>query len=157
MRRRTVVSSSISAATLTVGTKPILATVVGIPVAAIVLAAASGSPVPIVDSYAAGLVALLLLGATMCAWGMQAMAARYGYVRASLVGAPLGVVILALILSGLFGWELLLGPATTALGGTATVPPERAAIVSVGAIMLAKWLMAWLAYLPRGAVSPPRP
>jgi hypothetical protein len=136
----------------TVGAKPILATIVGIPVAAIVLAAWRGDPVPILDSYTSGLVALFILGSAMCSWGLQAMAARHGYLRATLVGLPLGVVNLALIVSGLLGWTVLTGPATAVLGGGA-VSAERAAIVSVGAVMAVKWAVAWLAYLPRSARS----
>jgi len=133
----------------TVGAKPVLATLVGLPVAAIVLAAWSGAPVPVLGSYGTGLVAIVILGSVMCAWGMQAMAARYGYLRAMLVGGPFGLLNLVLIASGLLGWELLLGPATDALGGAASVSPERAAIASVGAVMVVKWAIAWLAYLPR--------
>ena len=139
----------------TVGVRPLLATIAGIPVAVIVLAAVGGTPVPMLGSYTAGLVALFLLGSLMCSWGIQAMAARYGYARASLVGAPLGVLNLALIVSGLLGWGLLLGPATAALGGDASVSPERAAIVSVGVVMALKWAIAWLAYAP-GAAGGPR-
>lgn len=138
----------------TVGAKPVLATLIGIPVAAIVLAAWSGAQVPVLGSYSAGLVAILLLGSVMCSWGMQAMASRYGYLRASLIGAPFGILNLALIVSGLLGWELLLGPATDALGG-ATVSPEQAAIASVGVVMVVKWAIAWLAYLPRPARTAP--
>jgi hypothetical protein len=144
-------TTSTLAAPPTVGAKPVLATLVGIPVAAIVLAAWSGEPVPLLDSYPAGLVAILVLGSVMCSLGMQAMTSRYGYARASLVGAPLGILNLALILSGFLGWELLLGPATDALGGAAAVSPERAAIASVGAVMVVKWAIAWLAYIPGAA------
>lgn len=143
-----------AASTLAVGAKPLLATIVGIPVAVIVLAAWSGVPVPLVDSYGAGLIGVLVLGSVMCSWGVQAMAARYGYARALVLGAPLGVLNLALILSGLLGWEPLLGPATVALGGAATVSPERAAIVTVGAVMVVKWSLAWLAYVPRAVARP---
>jgi hypothetical protein len=137
--------------TPTVGAKPLLATLVGIPVAVIALAAARGEPVPVLGSYEAGLVALFVLGSVMCSWGMQAMAARHGYLRASLVGAPIGVVNLVLILSGLFGWTVLLGPATAALGGEEVATPAQAAIVSLVALMVVKWAIAWLAYLPRSA------
>ncbi len=146
-------TASAVAPTATVGVKPVLATIVGIPVVVIVLAAADGRPVPIVGSYSAGLVALFVLGSVMCGWGLQAMAARYGYLRATLVGGPLGVLNLALIASGLLGWAFLLGPATAALGSAETVSPERAAIVSVGAVMALKWAVAWLVYLPRGPVG----
>ncbi len=144
-------AAATSVRTPTVGAKPVLATLVGIPVAVMALAAAHAEPVPVLGSYEAGLVALFVLGSVMCSWGIQAMAARHGYLRASLVGAPIGIVNLALIVSGLFGWTLLLGPATAALGGEEVATPARAAIVSLAALMAVKWAIAWLAYLPRAA------
>jgi hypothetical protein len=136
------------------GLEPVLATLFGIPAAIIVLAAARGEPAPIVGDGAAALVALWVLGSAMCALGMRAMQLRFGQGRSNLTGSPLGLLATALILSGLFGWPLLLRPIADALGG-AEVPFVRAAIVGVGAVMALKWTIAWLSYLPRRAGSSP--
>jgi hypothetical protein len=130
--------------------KPVVATIVGIPAAAIVLAAANGASAPLVGDGAAALVALWILGSAMCALGISAMRERFGVGRANVVGMPLGLLATALVLSGLFGWPLLLGPIVDALGGPASASLVRAAIVGVGAVMVAKWTIAWLSYLPRG-------
>ena len=130
--------------------KPVAATLVGIPAAAIVLAAAKGSGVPIVGDGAAALVALWILGSAMCALGISAMRERFGVGRANLAGMPLGLLATALVLSGLFGWPLLLQPVVDALGGAESASLVRAAIVGVGAVMVVKWTIAWLSYLPRG-------
>jgi hypothetical protein len=129
--------------------KPVLATLFGIPAAAIVLAAVNGARAPLVGDGAAALLALWILGSAMCALGISAMRERFGYARANIVGMPLGLLATALVLSGLFGWSLLLQPIVDALGGPDSASLVRAAIVGVGAVMVAKWTIAWLSYLPR--------
>jgi hypothetical protein len=131
--------------------KPMLATVVGIPAAIIVLAAAGGEPAPVVGDGAGALIALWILGSAMCALGMSSMGSRFGVARANLTGSPLGLLATAFILSGLVGWPLLLRPIADALGGSDSVPLARAAIVGVGGVMVVKWMIAWLSYLPGGA------
>ena len=129
--------------------KPVIATLVGIPAAAIVLTAANGASAPLVGDGAAALVALWILGSVMCALGISAMRERFGVGRANVVGMPLGLLATALVLSGLFGWSLLLEPIVDALGGPGSASLVRAAIVGVGAVMILKWTIAWLSYLPR--------
>ena len=133
--------------------KPVLATLFGVPAAVIVLAAARGEPAPLVGEGAAALIALWVLGSAMCALGISSMRERFGLGRANLTGSPLGLLATALIFSGLFGWPLLLRPIADALGGGESVPLVRAAIVGVGGVMVVKWTIAWLAYLPRHAAS----
>jgi len=128
--------------------KPVIATLFGIPAAVIVLAAVRGEPAPVVGDGAAALIALWILGSAMCALGISSMRARFGVGRANLTGTPLGLLATALLLSGLFGWPLLLRPVADALGGAETVPLARAAIVAVGGVMALKWAIAWLSYLP---------
>jgi hypothetical protein len=83
----------------------------------------------------------------MCARGIVAMRDRYGIGRASLIGAPLGIINTALLLSAVFGWSLLLQPIANAMGSGVSL--DRAAIVAVGAVMVVKWAIAWTSYLPR--------
>ena len=131
--------------------KPVAATLFGIPAAVIVLAAANGTSAPVVGDGAAALAALWILGSAMCALGISAMRERFGYGRANIVGMPLGLLATALVLSGLFGWTLLLRPIVDALGGPESASLVRAAIVGVGAVMVIKWTIAWFSYLPRAA------
>ena len=129
--------------------KPVVATLFGIPAAAIVLAAANGASAPLVGDSAAALVALWILGSLMCALGISAMRERFGIARANVAGMPLGLLATAFVFSGLFGWPLLLRPIVDALGGPESASLVRAAIVGVGAVMIIKWTIAWLSYLPR--------
>ena len=131
--------------------RPILATLVGIPAAVIVLAAVNGTSLPIIGDGTGAVIALWLLGSVMCAFGIGSMRDRFGLARADLVGLPLGLLATALLLSGVFGWALLLQPIADAMAGPAgSVSLQRAAIVGVGVLMVAKWAVAWLSYLPRG-------
>jgi len=129
--------------------KPILATLLGIPAAIIVVTAANGSGAPLVGDGAVALVALWILGSAMCAFGISAMRERFGFTRPNLLGMPLGILATALVLSGLLGWPALLSPIADALGVQGADALPRAAIVGVGLVMLAKWMIAWFSYLPR--------
>lgn len=144
-------SSSASASRL----KPVVATLFGIPAAVIVLAAVNGASAPVVGDGVAALVALWILGSAMCALGISAMRERFGYARTNIVGMPLGILATALVLSGVFGWTLLLQPIVDALGGPDSASLVRAAIVGVGVVMVVKWTIAWLSYLPRRAAALP--
>jgi hypothetical protein len=128
---------------------PVVATIFGIPAAVIVLAALNGASLPILGSGPGVLVALWILVSLMCARGIVAMRGRFGVRRSFLVGGPLGLIAMAFILSGIFGWSLLLQPIANAMGPSVSL--DRAAIVGVGAIMVVKWAIAWTSYLPRSA------
>jgi hypothetical protein len=81
------------------------------------------------------------------------MRERFGIGRANVTSTPLGLLATALVLSGLFGWTPLLEPVVDALGGPGSASLSRAAIVGVGVVMVVKWAIAWLSYLPRGTAS----
>jgi hypothetical protein len=130
--------------------RPITATLVGIPAAAIVLAALNDSSLPIFGSGRSALIWLWFLASIMCGMGLASMGDRFGILRASALGAPFGLGALALIVSALAGWDALLKPIAEAMRGSGpAVSLDRAAIAGVGAIMVAKWAFAWLCYLPR--------
>jgi hypothetical protein len=125
---------------------PIVATLFGIPAVVIVVAALNGSSLPVIGSGVGAVVALWFVASLMCARGIMAMKARFG-LRSFLIGGPFGILATFLILSGVFGWSLLLQPIADAMGPSVSL--QRAAIVAVGAIMVVKWVIAWTSYLPR--------
>ena len=125
---------------------PVVATLFGIPAVVIVVAALNGSSLPVIGSDVGAVVALWFVASLMCARGIMAMKGRFG-LRSFLIGGPLGILATALVLSGIFGWSLLLQPIADAMGPGVSL--QRAAIVGVGAIMVVKWTIAWTSYLPR--------
>ena len=129
-----------------IGTAQLVATVFAIPAAVIVVAAVDGSDLPVIGTGVSAIVVLFVIATVMCARGIVAMQGRFG-AGAFLIGTPLGIVALALVVSGIFGWSPLLRPIADAMGPSVTL--QRAAIVGVGAIMALKWAIAWTSYLPR--------
>lgn len=140
-------SSARAASTDAARSGPIVATIIAIPAVVIVVAAINGASLPVIGAGVGAVVALWILVSLMCARGIVAMRERFGIGRASLVGAPLGIVALLLLLSGVFSWRLLLQPIADAMGPDVSL--QRAAIVGVGTIMLIKWTIAWTSYWPR--------
>jgi hypothetical protein len=136
--------------------RPLVATIVGIPAAVIVLAALDGSETPIVGSGTGAVVGLWVLGSIMCGQGLASMKDRFGLERALLIGGPFGLAALALVISAIAGWSLLLQPIADAMRGSGDpVSLDRAAIVGVGLIMVVKWTVAWLSYLPGSSAATP--
>jgi hypothetical protein len=128
---------------------PVIATLIAVPVVAIVLAALAGASLPIVGSGRGALIVLWILGSAMCSLGIGAMRSRFGVGRASAVGLPLGLGATALIFSALLGWTAALDPIARFIGSAGQADAlDRAAIVGVGGIMAVKWAVAWLSYLP---------
>jgi hypothetical protein len=139
-------ATPVSAPAPAFNTGPIVATIFGIPAAIIVVAAVNGTSLPVLGSGVGAVIGLYLVATLMCARGIASTRGRFGS-RAFIIGAPLGILATALLLSGIFGWSLLLQPFANAMGPGVSL--ERAAIVSVGAIMVVKWAVAWTSYLPR--------
>jgi hypothetical protein len=130
-----------------VSSGPIVATIFGIPAVAIVVAAVNGASLPVIGAGVWAVVALWILVSLMCARGIVAMRERFGIGRASLIGAPLGIVGSLLLISGVMNWPLLLQPIANVMGSDVSL--QRAAIAGVGTIMLIKWTIAWTSYWPR--------
>jgi hypothetical protein len=103
-----------------------------------------------VGSGRGALIGLWIPVSVMCSQGIVAMRDRFGLVRSNPVGLPLGVVATALLVSAFLGWTPLLQPIASAMAGSGQpVSLDRAAIVGVGAIMMLKWAIGLLSYLPR--------
>jgi hypothetical protein len=128
--------------------RPIVAAVFGI-LAVIVVAAANGSNLPVLGGGSGPAPGLVARWVDHVRRRNGAMSDRFG-ARSTFVGLPFGLAALALILSALFGWGLLLTPIADAMRGSGpAVSLDRAAIVGVGVIMAVKWCLAWLVYWPR--------
>lgn len=109
-------------------TNPLLI-LLGLLSAGVVTAALTGTRLPLLGSDRAALIALLLLGMSMCALGMQTV--RYGWLNPfNLAGILLGV--LALVAAG----AALAGVKVPYIGG------DRAAIIALSLIMVAKVMLA---------------
>ena len=84
---------------------PLFANVIGLAIAALVVAALTSTPVPLLGSERAIFVAVVLLGMTMCALGGVGRAPmRYGWMHpVTLFGSAIGTVMLLLVAGVVFG------------------------------------------------------
>ena len=84
---------------------PLLANVIGIAVAALLVAALTNTPVPLLGSERAIFVAVVLLGVTMCGLGGVGRAPmKYGWMHpVTLFGIGVGTIMLMLLAGVLLG------------------------------------------------------
>ncbi len=99
--------------------------VVGVAVAVI-----AGVKLPVLTSYRAGLVFLLIAGLAACAPGIGRVSAVNGWAHPiSILGYLIGAVILVIIGAGLLGKPLPM------------ITGERSALVAATALVAVKWLL----------------
>ena len=112
----------------------------GILSAVIVFATLAGKPLPMISGPRAALIALLVIGMTMCAAGGIGQVGASGRWGSSLaiVGYLLGAAILVVIASVFTGWKLPL-----ISGGT---QGETQAVTAVAVLMAVKYLIGTAGY-----------
>jgi hypothetical protein len=113
---------------------------------AIAVLAAIGTDLPWIGNGRGALLAVAVVGMTGCAIGgiSQAPAIGWGHPGA-IVGIVLGVIALAVIAAGLFGWEGVLQPVAGLVRAEATngvAQTTRVAIVALAGLITLKWLVA---------------
>jgi hypothetical protein len=129
---------------------PIAVTVLGALSAVVVVAALTNSSLPFLGVGRGPLIALTVLGLTMCALA-GGFYTQLGVAHpATIAGMILGLAAAAIVVSAFAGWTGILQPVADALGGSAAgVTMDRAAIVALGGVMAVKWVIGWVLYLPR--------
>ena len=108
----------------------------GILSAVIVFATLAGKPLPLISGPRAALIALLVIGMTMCAAGgigQVGASGRWGSPLA-IVGYLLGAAILVVIASVFTGWKLPL------------IAGETQAVTAVAVLMAVKYLIGTVGY-----------
>ena len=105
---------------------PLIADVIGVAIAALVVAALTDTPVPLLGSERAIFVAVVLLGITMCSLGGVGRAPlKYGWMHpVTIVGSAIGTVMLLLVAG------VVLGQVT-----------ERVGLNVFGALFVTKWVL----------------
>ena len=116
-------------------TNPLLI-LLGLMSAGVVVGTLTGTRLPLIHSDRSALIALVILGMSMCALGMQTV--TYGWTNPfNLAGTVLGAIALVLAAA------VLLGARVPYIGS------ERAAIIALAAVMAVKVVLAVL----RGMVA----
>jgi hypothetical protein len=128
----------------------VLASVLGIGAAVLVLGVLVGATahLPLIGSDRGALIALVVVGMTMCALGGIGRAqATVGWAHpVTILGAALGTAVIVLVGAVLVGRGAPLVAVAAALPGGPVLAdsPERAALVLIAALMAVKWLLATL-------------
>jgi hypothetical protein len=113
---------------------------------AIAVLAAAGRDLPWLGSGRGALIAVAVVGMAGCAIGGISQAPAIGWAHpVTVVGIVLGIVALAVIAAGLFGWDGVLQPIAglvpgpSADGASQTI---RTAVIALAGIIAIKWLVA---------------
>lgn len=111
---------------------------------AIAAMAVGGGAFPIVGTGRGALIAVALIGMTGCAVAGISQTTTFGWTHpVMLLGSILGIVALAVIAAGIFGWDPVVRPVASLVpGGTLTAATtEQLAIVAIAAMIGLKFVI----------------
>ena len=112
---------------------------------AVAFLALTQDELPLVGTGVGARVAVAVIGMAGCAVGGISQAPTLGWTAPTIVlGVVLGVVALAIVGAGVFGWSALLEPIARFVPGQAMAAAStaRTAIFALGVLIAAKWLIA---------------
>lgn len=126
----------------------IVATLLGLVGAAIVWATLTGTPIPLLGSERAALVALVVIGFAMCAtsgWGANGTIPTGPL---SIVAAVAGVLTVFVLGAVIFGWGFVIDPISGVFYGSgSTASADRVGVLAVGMLLAISWLAATIRQL----------
>jgi hypothetical protein len=111
---------------------------------AVAAVAAGGRALPMVGTGRGALIAVAVIGMTGCAVAGISQTTTFGWTHPVMIlGSVLGVVALAVIAAGIFGWDPVVRPvASLAPGGTLiAATTEQLAIVAIAAMIAVKFVI----------------
>jgi hypothetical protein len=115
-------------------------------IAALVVAALAltRDELPIVGTGVGALLAIAVIGMAGCAVGGISQAPALGWTAPTIVlGIVLGVIALAIVGAGVFGWDALMAPiAQFVPGQAASATTVRTAIFALALLIAVKWAIA---------------
>ena len=113
---------------------------------AIALLAAAGRELPWVGVGRGALIAVAIVGMAGCAIGGIGQAPSIGWTHpVTIIGILLGIVALAVIGAGLFGWSTVLQPVSGLVPGSTPAGLDetlRVALIALAGVIVIKWLVA---------------
>ena len=112
---------------------------------------------PIVGAGRGALIAVAIIGMAGCAIAGISQTTTFGWTHPVMIlGSVLGVVALAVIGAGLFGWDGLLRPVAALAPGGALVAAttEQLALVAIAGIIALKFAINVVFAFSRGLITP---
>jgi hypothetical protein len=111
---------------------------------AVAAVAVGGRALPIVGTGRGALIAVAVIGMTGCAVAGISQTTTFGWTHPVMIlGSVLGIVALAVIAAGIFGWDPLVRPVASLVpGGTLiAATTEQLAIVAIAAMIALKFVI----------------
>jgi hypothetical protein len=111
---------------------------------AVAAVAVGGRALPIIGSGRGALIAVAVIGMTGCAVAGISQTTTFGWTHPVMIlGSVLGVVALAVVAAGFFGWDPMVRPVASLLpGGTlVAATTEQLAIVAIAAMIGLKFVI----------------
>jgi hypothetical protein len=111
---------------------------------AVAAAAVGGRALPLVGTGHGALIAVAVIGMTGCAVAGISQTATFGWTNPVMIlGSVLGVVALAVIAAGFFGWDGVLRPMASVVPGgvLAAATTEQLALVALSGMIALKFLI----------------
>jgi hypothetical protein len=126
-------------------------------IASLVIAyfAATSNTVPVVGSVQGALIAIAVIGFAGCAIAGIGQATALGWTNVTIIaGSVLGVVALAVIGAGLFGWDGVVSPIAGLVPASDAIAltTERLAVVALAALIALKWVVGLVMYFAQGLI-----
>jgi hypothetical protein len=120
-----------------------LGTVLALVAVAVAYLALGGSSLPIVGNGRGALLAIAVIGFFSCSIGGISQVTELGWTHPAIIlGSAAGIVAIAIVAAGLFGWDGLLRPIAQLAPATLVTETstERLAILALAALIAIKWL-----------------
>jgi hypothetical protein len=126
-----------------------VATFIGLVIAGIVWATMSNTPIPLLGSDRAALVAVVVLGFAMCVTsGLGSTATELPTGPLSMVAAISGILTLVVLGAVIFGWTAVIDPfAGVVYGSGSNYVADKLGVLMVGVLIAISWLAATIRQL----------
>ena len=126
----------------------LVATFIGLVIAGIVWATMANTPIPLLGSDRAALVAVVVLGFAMCVASGWGSTGQLPTGPLSIVAAISGVLTLVVLGAVIFGWTAILDPLAGVVYGTSpSASVDKVGVLAVGVLIAISWLAATIRQL----------
>jgi hypothetical protein len=126
----------------------IIATVLGLVIAAIVYLTVAGTPIPLIGGGRAALVSVVVLAFAMCVTSGWGSTGTIPTGPLSIAAAVAGILTLVVLGAVMFGWTWVIDPLGGVLYGSGSAADaDRIGIIWVGILVAISWLAATIRQL----------
>jgi hypothetical protein len=127
---------------LTIQPGTIVATALGLVIAAIVGMTITGTPIPIIGGGRAALVSVVVLAFAMCATSGWGSTGTIPTGPLSITAALAGIMTLVVLGAVVFGWSWIVDPLGGVLYRGGSIDADKVGIIWVGILVAISWLAA---------------